>query len=347
MAQISRFLWLRHLRAEPNQFVLHYQDGQVRRRGPGLNYWFSSYSAAIAQLPVEDCETTFVLKERSADYQEISVQLTLVYRIGDPERAAQRVNFSISIDQGQWLEPPLEKLSSVWSLRAQPSVRAYLMTVPVVVAIREGAEKMRTALLEALNGDPELAAMGLSVVRVAIDRVAPTAEVEKALQTPTRESIQEKADEAVFSRRALAVEKERAIKQNELSTQIELARRGEELIRQNAANQKLEVESEVAANKRRTEAEIEQKALLAAGYAEETRVRSTADAEAQKLTDTARAEGEDQRVGVWKEAPTKVVLGLALQELAHNIRNIEHLNLTPDLLSAAVQRYLSEEPEAS
>lgn len=345
MAQISKLLWLRHLRAEPNQFVLHFEDGRIKRRGSGLNYWFSSYSAAIAQLPVEDCETTFVLKERSADYQEVVVQMTLVYRVSDPERAAARVNFTISVDQGLWIEAPLEKLAGLWSLRAQPAARKYLATVPVVVALREGAERIGAAVLEALTQDAELAAMGLSVVRVAVDRIAPTSEVEKALVTPTREAIQEKADEAVFSRRALAVEKERAIKQNELATQIELARRAEELIRQNAANQRLEVESQVAAERRRTEAEVERQALVAEGYSAERSVRAQADAAAQRLTDTARAEGEAQRVVVWKEAPRGVVLGLALQELAGNIHSIDHLNLSPDLLTTAVQRYLGDGAE--
>lgn len=69
-------------------------------------------------------------------------------------------------------------------------------------------------------------------------------------------------------RRALAVEKERAIKQNELATQIELARRAEEPHppARNAANQRLEVETQVAAEKRRTEAEVERQAMVAAGY---------------------------------------------------------------------------------
>jgi len=309
MAQIHSLFWLRHLRAEPNQFLLHYVDGEIVRRGAGLNYWFSSYSAAIAQLPVEDCETTFVLKERSADHQEISVQITLVYRVSDPERAAKRVNFSINIDSGAWIEPPIERLASIWSLRAQPAARSYLATVPVVTALREGAERIRDAVRTSLENDAELGAMGLSVVRVEVDRVAATSEVEKALQTPTRESIQEKADVAVFSRRALAVEKERAIKENELSTQIELARRGEELIRQQAENKRLEAESEAVA---------------------------------ERLRSTALADGEAQRVEVWKAAPNKVVYGLALQELAKNITSIQHLNLTPDMLSTALTQYVGE-----
>lgn len=46
---------------------------------------------------------------------------------------------------------------------------------------------------------------------------------------------------------------------------------------------------------------------------------------------------------VWKEAPTKVLLGWRCK--SRNIRGIEHLNLTPDLLTTAVQRYLGDGPE--
>lgn len=89
MASISRFTVLRHLRAEPNQYILHFRRGAVVRRGVGLAYWFSPLSAAVAQLPTEDCEATFLLHERCADYQVATVQCTVTYRIADP-RARDR-----------------------------------------------------------------------------------------------------------------------------------------------------------------------------------------------------------------------------------------------------------------
>lgn len=342
MAQIASFLWLRHLRAEPNQFVLHFKDGRISERGPGKNYWFSSYSAAIAQLPVEDVETTFMLKERSSDHQEVVVQLTLSYRVTDPEKAAARTNFTISIDTGAWIDPPLERLASLWSSRAQPSARAYVASVPVVVALREGAERIRSAVREALTSDAEIREMGLGIVRVEVDRVSATSEVEKALQTPTREQIQQKADEAVFSRRALAVEKERAIKENELATQIELARRAEDLIQQQAENKRLEAESEAIAERRRTEGVIEREALAADAYAKQKKTRSEADAAAERVIGQAKAESERAHVEVYSGAPPNVAVGLALQEAAKNIQKVQHLNITPDMLSAALQSFVGE-----
>jgi hypothetical protein len=62
MAHITRLAFARHLRAEPNQYILHYRAGDLARRGVGLTYWFYPLSAAVAQVPVEDIETTFVLR---------------------------------------------------------------------------------------------------------------------------------------------------------------------------------------------------------------------------------------------------------------------------------------------
>ena len=67
-------------------------------------------------------------------------------------------------------------------------------------------------------------------------RSAPEPELERALQTPTREQVQQEADRATYARRALAVEQERAIAENELQNQIELARREQQLVEQQGAN---------------------------------------------------------------------------------------------------------------
>ena len=89
--------------------------------------------------------------------------------------------------------------------------------------------------------------MGLEVVSVRVGAVKPVAEVEKALQVPVREGIQQEADEATFRRRAEAVEKERAIQENELQNQIELARREADLIERRGENERKRVTDEAAA----------------------------------------------------------------------------------------------------
>lgn len=328
MAQIRRYPLISHLRAEPNQFILHFKKGRLLHSGTSLAYFFNPLSAALAQVPAEDIETTFLLSELSADLQAVSVQCTLIYRISDPLKAAERINFTIGLETGLWIEKPLTRLDAFWSQKAQPAARGYLATVPVEVAMREGPDTISRAIKAALAGDTEVAALGLACVSAQVIKISPTSEVEKALQTPTRESIQQKADEATFQRRAMAVEKERAIKENELSTEIELARRQEQLIQQQGANQLKAVELESAAARSKTESEAELQRIRAEAEARETAVKAQAEAEAQKLLLEAANGGERERVAIWSQVPARVHFGLAAQEMARHLPKIEHLNLT-------------------
>lgn len=342
MAQIRRFPLLCHLRAEPNQHVLHFRNGRMTRSGAGLAYWFNPLSASAAQVPVEDVETTFLLEERTSDFQEVAVQCTVIYRCADPRRLAERINFGISLASGAWLESPLERLRNLWSQKAQPPVRDHLTEMPLVEAVRTGARVITEAITGALREDPEILGAGLTLVSLQVNRIAPNPELEKAIQTPTRESIQQKADEAVFQRRALAVEKERAIKQNELATEIELARRQEELIRQEGANRLQAIQQEAAAEKAKVEAEIERRRLAADGESAETRVRADGQAAAERLLAEAKSWAEERRLTIWSAAPPRVALGFALRDLARKLPKIEHLNLTPDLFSEGLQKLLRD-----
>jgi regulator of protease activity HflC (stomatin/prohibitin superfamily) len=340
MAHVSQLSFLRHLRAEPNQYILHYQNGELARHGAGLAYWFLPLSAAVAQVPVEDVQTTFVLHEHSADFQDVTVQVTLTYRIADPRRAAQRVNFSLALDTGAWVEQPLQRLNNLWANWSRHAVRACLIHQPVVEIVRTGADETRAALEEALRSNPAIEEMGLALVSVQIDRVAPTPELAKALQTPTREAIQQKADEATFQRRALAVEKERAIKENELQTEIELARRQEDLIRREGANRMLDMQQEAERRRLEVEAQMERDVLAAQGKAEQMGLIAQAEAEAKRQLLEVETDAEARRVALWKETPPAVIFGLAMQRFADKVKTIEHLNLTPDLLGDTLQRML-------
>ena len=133
-----------------------------------------------------------------------------------------------------------------------------------------------------------------------------------------------------FERRALAVEKERAIQENELKNQIELARREEELIRQRGENERTRVTDEAEAKAIETEAKARRSNLLAA-----------AEAERINLTEGARTSAEAERMGIYRDYPTEVLVALSLEKLAGNLPAIEHLNLTPDFVGDYLNRLVT------
>ncbi len=321
MAEIQRYPFLRHLRAEPSSHVLRFRRGRQVAAGRGLAFWFRALSTSVVEIPLDDRELPFLFHGRTQDFQDTTVQGGITFRVVDPARAAQRVDFAIHLSTGVYLRQPLEKLAGLLTELAQQFAFSYLAGTTLRHALAEGVAEIRERIRQGLHDDAELAEMGLQVVAVRVAAVKPVAEVEKALQVPVRETIQQEADEATFRRRALAVDKERAIQENELSNQIELARREASLIERRGENAKRRVTDEAEAARISAEAE-----------GERTRIQARAQAEGIESVERARVEAEQNRMAIYRDFPTERLLGLAAQRLASKLRRIEHLNLTPDLL---------------
>ena len=60
----------------------------------------------------------------------------------------------------------------------------------------------------------------MEVLDLSILAIKPNPEMSRALETEVREKLLEEADQAIYARRNAAVEQERAIKENELNTEI-------------------------------------------------------------------------------------------------------------------------------
>jgi len=320
MAEISRFLFLRHLRGEQSAHVLQFANGRLVREGRGLWFWFLPLSASIAEVPVADRAQAFLFSGRSVDFQEFTVQGVITYRVADPESVAKRVDFTIDLRDGRYLKTPLEKLSLLLTQLAQQFAESATAHLGIRQVLELGFDEVRGAIRRGLDADEGLGEMGLSIVSVRISVIRPTSELDKALQMPTREKIQEASDQATFQRRALAVENERAISENELKNRIELARREEELIGQEGANRRREaVEC------------LEAKRIEVDGGAQLSRVEAQAEADGIALLETARVDAEKARMEIYQDIPTHVMMGLAAREFAGKLERIDHLNLSPEL----------------
>ena len=153
-------------------------------------------------------------------------------------KVAERVDFTIDLRRGVYLKQPLEAVATRFIQLAQQHADAYVSGTALKDLLQRGQDRLRTLLAAALGDAEELGHAGIEVVAVRVTAIRPKPEMEKAMEAPVREHVQQEADEAVFARRALAVEKERAIKENELKNQIELAKRDEELIAQKGQNER-------------------------------------------------------------------------------------------------------------
>lgn len=314
MADIRTYPFLRHLRGAATSYVRHTRNGRVVHEGVGRSFWFQPLSAVLSEVPVDDRELPLLFHARTSDYQDVVVQATVTYRIAEPALAAGRIDFGIDPRNGHWRATPLEQLASLLTELAQQHALELLAGMPLAEALVEAPSRLRERIEAGLATDQRLADIGLILVAVRVGAIRPEADLEKALGTPARELVQQDADRATFERRALAVENERAIAENELHNQIELARREEQLIAQRGQNEQRRVEDAASAS----------------------RVETGAQAERVRVVGEAEAEAERARLDAYAALQPAILLGLALKELAGNLPQIEQLTLTPDLLSQAL-----------
>ena len=317
MAHIKNFGLIAQLRSDASSHVIRYRKGRIRQSGRGLVFWFRPETASIAELPMDDREMVLFVNGRSKDFQTVAVQGTLTWHVADPGLLAERVDFSIGLFTGAYQGEPIERIETRLSGLANQTVLQYLAEQTVRELLDAGVEPLRTRLQAMLSEDASLAEIGISVVAVRLTNLAPSSELERALQTPTFEALQQKADQATFERRALAVEKERAIAENELANRIELARREKQLIAEEAEN---------ARNR-------------ATGLAEAQQVEAGAEAEQIRIVESAKSEAEQARIAIYRDLPPSVLLGLAARELAGKLETIEHVNITPDLLASVIGEF--------
>ncbi|MFF9062432.1 SPFH domain-containing protein [Streptomyces sp. NPDC101213] len=349
MADITRRLGWRHLRGAPTAHIRHHRSGTLVHDGPGLSFWFRPLTAALSEVPVDDRELAMTFHARTADFQDVAVQATVTYRVGDPALAAARLDFSIDPDTGAWRGSPLEQLGTLLTETAQQHALDVLARTPLSAALVDGVTAVRERVAAGLAAEPRLPATGIEIVAVRVVALRPEPEVERALRTPAREQIQQEADRATYERRAVAVERERAIAENELASRIELARREEQLVDQRGTNARREAEENAAADKVRAEAEATRLVRLA--EAEAARAVALGDAEATRSLRLARAEAEAAReVGearaqaqaawlrVHADVDVATLHALTGTRLAENLPHIDSLTVSPDVLTGLLAR---------
>jgi regulator of protease activity HflC (stomatin/prohibitin superfamily) len=265
----------------------------------------------LSEVPIDNRDMPMMFHARTADFQDAAIQATVSFRIADPSLAVKRVDFSISPHTGGWQADPLDKLAQLVVETAQSHALAVVAGLSLSDALATGIGATRDAVAKGLAADARIRDTGLEVIGVRVLAMTPEAEMDRALQTPTREAVQQNADKATYERRALAVERERAISQNELQSRIELAVREKELLVQEGENSRKRAEDEAAA-----------RAIADDASAQSVRVLGSARADAAKALVDAHA----------KANPT-VMLAQAAETAAERLGNVTSLTITPDLLA--------------
>jgi hypothetical protein len=123
--------------------------------------WFSPLGASVAEVPLDDRDLTFMFRARSNDFQEVSVNGVVTYRVRDPEQLAARVDFSLDTRTGGYTQDPIDKLTLVVNELAQQLAATSVARLPLTALLAEGVAMLRDRIHEGLVADATLAGLGV------------------------------------------------------------------------------------------------------------------------------------------------------------------------------------------
>lgn len=341
-------LGIHFIKSQPTVHLMQFRAGKLVRDGAGQSFFYYAPTTTLVAVPVASQDRPFILELVTADFQSVTVQGQVTYRIGDPQRMAALMDFSLGKDGHSYVSEDPMRLGDRVAMQAEVIVQQAVQALDLKQALRAPAMIARKAQQE-LAVQPEIAAMGLEILGVSIMAVKPTPDIARALEAESRESNLQAADDAVYARRMSAVEKERAIRQNELDTDIAVEHKKRE-IRETQMQAKaalMRKENELRNEQMTADVALEiQRKEFVAGQAENS--RTLAEAEAHRVHAVMQAlEKADPRIVQALAAagmqPAQLI-AQAFGGIAERAEHIGQLNISPDLLQTLMSAGHGEEP---
>jgi regulator of protease activity HflC (stomatin/prohibitin superfamily) len=287
-----------------------------------MAFWYYAPTSVIAAVPLGGVDVPFAFSEVAADFQAVTIQGQLTYRVADPKKIAGLLDFTVA-PNGAYLSDDPATLSD----RLIPVAQVLARAVTQRFALREiltRSETIAAEVLPALRKDPAITLLGIEVLGFSVLSLRPTPEMAKALEAEAREALQRRSDDAIYLRRNNAVEQERIIKENELATDIAVEAKKRQV-------RETQMAAEIAIEEQR-------KTLVETRVANE---RKDADSRAYALEATLKP----LRTMEWKTlmavaaggGDPRTMIAVAFRELAENAGKIGELNVSPDLLQSLMK----------
>ncbi len=329
---------LRYIKSQPTVHLMQFRRGKLVREGAGLSFFYYSPAATLVAVPVASHDRHFMLELVTADFQSVTVQGQVTYRIAEPRRTAAMMDFSLRPDGKTYASDDPARLGDRVAMQAEVIIQQMLQSLDLKQALRASAQIARRAQQE-LGAQAEVAALGLEILGVSVMGVKPTPDIARALEAEARESNLKAADDAVYARRMSAVEKERAIRENELDTDIAVEQK-----KRRISETKLEAkaalmhrDNELRRDQMLSDIELEtSRKALVAGQAANS--RTLAEAEAHRVASVMQAlDKADPRI-VQALASAGMQPGQLIAQafggIAERAEHIGQLNMSPELLQS-------------
>ncbi len=335
-------LGVQYFKADSSTYVIKTSGGKVRQKGKGLSFFYNATTTSVATIPINTQEAPFIFRLQTSDYQEVTVQGQVTFRIGNPNVIAEMMNFTLKQDGRSYVSEDPLKLSD----RVVRAVGAVIQDKVQSVGMRESlalARPLVEIIKASLEEESYLQSIGVDLVDVSIGAIKPSTETSRALEAEARELILKEADDAIYARRKSAVEQERTVKEAELQTELSVQQKEQEIEESRIANERAILRGKAETEQEGIQAEIDaeeaRKALVLLNV-ENKKQEADSDAYAvrQRMDAFTALPVENLKAMALANMQPEQLMAMAFESLAQNAAKIGELNISPDLFGQVMKK---------
>ena len=332
---------IRFAKFQPGEYVLCYKNGKIVREGTGISFFYYAPRASAVVLPGASKDVPFMFEEVTNDYQTVTVQGQLTFRIVDYKKTAQILNYTVDIKTKKYVSDDPLKLPQRLINIARVLTKKQLEAMSLREATKS-SELLAKDVMAEIHENEEVEKLGIEIMGLSVLAVLPVKETARALEAQAREEILRRADDAIYERRNASIEQERRVKENELNTEVAVENKKKQIKETQLETERLVMQKHNQMKDEQlsfeTELEKKRKTLIDLSVAN---AKAQADAKAYELSSMMKAfagidPGVLQSLSSIGMKPDKLI-ALAFQELADKAEKIGQLNITPDLLESLLQ----------
>ncbi len=327
---------IQHIKFDSMTYVLHFKNGSIKREGRGLSFFYFEPNSSIIAIPMGSNDLPFIFSESTNDYQQVTIQGQITYKISKPRELADVLDFTVN-DNGQYKKNDIEKLNQRIINEAQTATSSYIHGIKLKDSIRS-AKAIEDKILEGLRSSAAIGMLGIEILGANILGISATPEMARALETETREKLQQEADQAIYERRNFAVEQERIIKETELNTEIAVEEKQKQIAEKKMESQVQKADNDRKLREMKLEADISvenQRKLFIEQKTENDKIEAESQGYVIEATLKPYKEMDWKILTALNNNPDpRFNIALAFRQLAENADKIGNLNISPELLDS-------------
>src|SRR5262249_11346872 len=111
-------------KGQPTDYIIKFVGGRPTREGLGLAFFYLPHNTHIVAVPTQSTDVSFVFNEVTNNFQAVTIQGQLTYRVRNPLELAGLLNFTIDPRTKEYVSEDPDRLAQRITNIVQTETRA-------------------------------------------------------------------------------------------------------------------------------------------------------------------------------------------------------------------------------